>query len=752
MTRPLTVLLALYLLLALAFGAINPLFEVPDEQVHFFTALFIAEEGRLPAVPQPPYAMPFVPTRPAEWLGQEAAQPPLYYLLSSLVLRLFDTAGVRDTIVYNPFVRLGDAGAPANRNAFVHGPWEAFPWRGYAAAAHALRALSALMGLGTLWLIDRTARSLWPERGLRRLLAVALAAFLPQYIFLHSSITNDALIILLATAVLAELAALELAPGRAAGLQNGRYLRLGLLVGLAALTKNQGVLLLAFTAGVVVLRGLGRRRPVDIGRRLALIVLPVLLLAGWLWWRNWQLYGDPTAANQFVAIAGGDRGYTLWQVLGELNGFWVSLFALFGWFNVRAPEAAYWGWGLLVGAAVLGGLAAAPWRGGGRGWARLTAPAVLLAGWVLLVLAALVSFAMRTPAMQGRLLLPAVLPLALGMAFGLAHWVPVLRRLGLRPLLAPVVLLAAPGFLTAVYALAVTIPGAYAPPERLESLAGRPPAFPLELPLGEHARLRGYDLSAASVERGGRLTVTLYWESIGATAENRFVALQLVTAAGERLAGVDTFSGRGLYPTGLWRPGELVVDPVVVEIPTGHPAAGDGCGPLGLGLDVGLMAADGGAGVRIGRLRLAPDPVAVDCARGSEAGDLLGSAFRLNQVDLPRRAGRPGETLPLRLTWEALAPPAADVTVFLQLLDENGEIAAQFDAPPGGDLLPTSLWAAGDVVVDERQIVLPADRPAGRYRLIAGLYRADGSRLPAVDRAGRPHPDDAILLAEIELR
>ena len=55
-----------------AYGVLNPLFEAPDEHWHFFTAESIAQTGRLPRVEAPP----------DEWLGQEAAQPPLYYPVS----------------------------------------------------------------------------------------------------------------------------------------------------------------------------------------------------------------------------------------------------------------------------------------------------------------------------------------------------------------------------------------------------------------------------------------------------------------------------------------------------------------------------------------------------------------------------------------------------------------------------------------------------------------------------------------------
>ncbi len=71
--RLLALILLAYLAITLAYGALNPLFEAPDEHWHFFTAESIARTGRLPRVEEPP----------DEFLGQEAAQPPLYYLLGA---------------------------------------------------------------------------------------------------------------------------------------------------------------------------------------------------------------------------------------------------------------------------------------------------------------------------------------------------------------------------------------------------------------------------------------------------------------------------------------------------------------------------------------------------------------------------------------------------------------------------------------------------------------------------------------------
>ena len=67
---------------------------------------------------------------------------------------------------------------------------------------HLLRGVSALLGLGTLLFIYGSGRLLWPGDPYRALLALSLVAFLPQFNFLHASVTNDTLIIFLVSAAL----------------------------------------------------------------------------------------------------------------------------------------------------------------------------------------------------------------------------------------------------------------------------------------------------------------------------------------------------------------------------------------------------------------------------------------------------------------------------------------------------------------------------------------------------------------------
>jgi hypothetical protein len=97
----------------------------------------------------------------------------------------------------------------------------------------------------------------------------------------------------------------------------------------------------------------------------------------------------------------------------------------------------------------------------------------------------------------------------------------------------------------------------------------------------------------------------------------------------------------------------------------------------------------------------------------------------------------------MRLAWQAAPRAWADYTVFVHLVDAAGNRLAGSDAPPP---VPTSQWARGEVIIDERIVPIPDDLPVGDYRLAVGLYRADtGERVPLLDAAGTPVGDSLTL-------
>ncbi|GAG96271.1 unnamed protein product, partial [marine sediment metagenome] len=89
-----------------------------------------------------------------------------------------------------------------------------------------------------------------------------------------------------------------------------------------------------------------------------------------------------------------------------------------------------------------------------------------------------------------------------------------------------------------------------------------------------------------------------------------------------------------------------------------------------------------------------------------------------------------GGTLGVVLHWRSIQPPTADYSVFLHLVDANGQAVAQDDGQPQGGAYPTSVWDTNEVVQDEHDLLLPPYLPHGDYYLRVGLYLLEtGERL-----------------------
>jgi hypothetical protein len=85
----------------------------------------------------------------------------------------------------------------------------------------------------------------------------------------------------------------------------------------------------------------------------------------------------------------------------------------------------------------------------------------------------------------------------------------------------------------------------------------------------------------------------------------------------------------------------------------------------------------------------------------------LGGQIRLLGAVAGETSVQPGETLTLTLYWQALGPVDRDYTVFVHLLGQYDRVLAQRDAPPGLGARPTSQWATGQVVADPYLLALP---------------------------------------------
>jgi hypothetical protein len=127
----------------------------------------------------------------------------------------------------------------------------------------------------------------------------------------------------------------------------------------------------------------------------------------------------------------------------------------------------------------------------------------------------------------------------------------------------------------------------------------------------------------------------------------------------------------------------------------------------------------------------------------------FGPAVRLAGYDLLATDLAPGESVQLLLYWQALARLSRDYTIFVHVLDESGQIAAQWDAMPRENTFMTTAWPVGEVVDDLRRVPLPQDMPPGEYRIALGMYHEPtDERMPVSGPDGEPMAGAMVSIAE----
>jgi hypothetical protein len=88
----------------------------------------------------------------------------------------------------------------------------------------------------------------------------------------------------------------------------------------------------------------------------------------------------------------------------------------------------------------------------------------------------------------------------------------------------------------------------------------------------------------------------------------------------------------------------------------------------------------------------------------------------------------------LTLVWQAQKHIARDYTLFIHLNDANGNRLTQKDRRPGNGSYPTTVWDAGETLVDSYELWPKGGVPA---QFVVGWYRSDDKqRVPVVDTNG----------------
>ncbi len=106
----------------------------------------------------------------------------------------------------------------------------------------------------------------------------------------------------------------------------------------------------------------------------------------------------------------------------------------------------------------------------------------------------------------------------------------------------------------------------------------------------------------------------------------------------------------------------------------------------------------------------------------------FGNEVLLQGYSLTPEQPSPGQPMQLTLFWHTVAPISTNYATFLHLRNQANETVAQVDFTLSP---PSSSWWVGDTMNDQHQLLLPAELPAGQYRLLAGLYNPQTlDRLP----------------------
>lgn len=689
-------LLLVFIILSVATNLILPVMEGPDEPEHY---------GYVEALRRS--------IGPDELARQERAQPPLYYLTATALVKPLALEPWNGELILNEWWAFdAPVNTPDNDNHFLHTPAES----SFATGVRVARIASLLYGILTVTCTWLAAKELFTS-STGAFLAAAYVAFTPQFIQITAQVSNDS-----AAAGLSALALWRLIVVARHGLTNKNALLAGIALGLTALTKSNALVVLPVA---LLAMWIGRRQA-----RWSWLLLPAAtaLIGGWWYLRGWILFNDP-----FGTAPHSEMGWALNRIpqmstnLGQLpltlSGYWVD----FGWGEIRPGLWYFAGVAALLLLVIWGWLRHARHRTSQAAASLWLIPAAHFA----LGFAALLYWTHNFNLVGGRLLFPAHAAMGLLIAAGLMRLRPMVRWL------------AAGAYMTAAPVLIVTV---MFPAFHMTTLNA--PVTPARDPIqyGDVARLTFYNISSDTLIPNHPVEVTLCWEALASTQMNLAFAFHVFDADMNIYAARDSHHGMGRYPSSAWRPGTHFCDtftiPVVADIPTAQildvevvlydPATGST-------LEATSAAGDPLNSNTIGQIRtpalLEPPP---DIA-------LLESPFVLNDAialagiqPTPRDDG----TLDVRMVWHALAPVTETYTVFIHVLEaQTGELLAQGDRPPH---YATWAWRTGEWIDETITVSLPEEGVP--IRVLVGLYRPGDWVRPVVTQNGERIIDDAILV------
>lgn len=148
--------------------------------------------------------------------------------------------------------------------------------------------------------------------------------------------------------------------------------------------------------------------------------------------------------------------------------------------------------------------------------------------------------------------------------------------------------------------------------------------------------------------------------------------------------------------------------------------------------------------------------------------DAVSAEVRLHGYTISESELTAGDTIFITLYWQALQQTREDYEVFVQVIDDHGQVfAATHDFPYNG-MYRSRIWKTGQITATHHWLRLSDNLPVGRYALYLGLFRmlhdeplyAQGQAtnetqdavIAANLRVPAQTPNDSLTLTEGEIR
>jgi hypothetical protein len=257
---------------------------------------------------------------------------------------------------------------------------------------------------------------------------------------------------------------------------------------------------------------------------------------------------------------------------------------------------------------------------------------------------------------------------------------------------------------------------------------------PLDLTLGEDINLLGYSISSSEVAAGDILQLTLFWQASKPLEERYKVFTHILDGRSHIVGQRDAEPVGGMRPTTTWQVGEVIADNYGVLVLPGTP-------PGEHQLEIGMYSLETGERLPVSRDgeplgdRILLEPIEIlqpeapppiealemQVRREVDFGPvrLLGcNLSKLGFEHSPEEPVGPGDTLHLTLFWQATDQIDADFTLTLELQDQAGNVVVSREVKPTGGAYPPSDWEPEEIIRDQQNLLLPAELPSGRHRVL----------------------------------